>query len=84
MHQKKNRKLMTINSTKLVKCLEASLSRDETVVNEKIMQLDQKIDPKFCTEGCKLDDKDNKFPSIMTMLHMILENKLLFVIALSL
>jgi hypothetical protein len=43
----KSWRLMTDNSTKLVKFLEASFSQNETVVNEKIMQLDQKIDPKF-------------------------------------
>jgi len=43
----KSWRLMTDNSTKLVKFLEASFSQNETVVNEKIMQLDQKIDQKF-------------------------------------
>ncbi len=67
----KNRKLMTDNSSKLVQCLEASLARDETVVNEKIMQLDQKIDYKFGTVDRKLGEMDNKFDSIMVMLQRI-------------
>ncbi len=67
----KNCKLMADNSSKLVQCLEASLARDETVVNDKIMQLDQKIDSKFSTVDCKLGEINNKFDSIMVMLQRI-------------
>jgi hypothetical protein len=62
---------MADNSSELVQCLEASLACDETAVNEKIMQLDQKIDSKFGTVDCKLGEMDNKFDSIMVMLQRI-------------
>jgi hypothetical protein len=67
----KNCKLMADNSSKLVQCLEASLAHDETFVNEKNMQLDQKIDSKFGTVDRKLGEMDNKFDSIMVMLQRI-------------
>ena len=67
----KNCKLMADKSSKLVQCLEASLACDETVVNENIMQLDQKIDSKFGTVDRKLGEMDNKFDSIMVMLQRI-------------
>jgi hypothetical protein len=67
----KTRKLMADNSSKLVECLEASLARDETVVNDKINQLDQKIDSKFSTVDRRLGQIDNKFDSIMLMLQRI-------------
>jgi hypothetical protein len=62
---------MADKSSKLVQCLEASLACDETVVNENIMQLDQKIDSKFGTVDRKLGEMDNKFDSIMVMLQRI-------------
>jgi hypothetical protein len=56
----KNHKLMADNSSKLVQCLEASLARDETIVNEKNIQLiDHKIDYEFGTVDCKLGEMDN-------------------------
>jgi hypothetical protein len=67
----KNHKLMADNSSKLVQCLEASLARDETVINQKIIQLDQKIDSKFGTVDHKLGEIDNKFDLIMVMLQRI-------------
>jgi hypothetical protein len=62
---------MDDNSSKLVQCLEASLAHDETVVDEKIMQLDEKIDSKFGTVDCKLGEMANKFDSIMIVLQRI-------------
>ncbi len=67
----KNCKLMAENSSKFVQCLEASLACDETVANEKNMQLDQKIDSKFGTVDCKIGEMDNKFDYIMVMLQRI-------------
>jgi hypothetical protein len=67
----KTRQLMADNSSKLVECLEASLTRDKTVVNDRINQLDQKIDSKFGTVDCKLGQIDSKFDSIMLMLQRI-------------
>ncbi len=64
-----------------MQCLEASLARDETVVNEKIMQLDQKIDSIFGTVNHKLGEMDNKFDSIMVRLQRIAnELRLLFIL----
>jgi hypothetical protein len=62
---------MADNSSKLVQCLEASLARDETVVNDRINQLDQKTDSKFGTVVYKLGQINNQFDSIMLMLQRI-------------
>ncbi len=62
---------MADKSSKLVQCLEGSLVCDETVVNGKIMQLDEQIDSKCGTVDHKLGEMDNKFDSIMMMLQRI-------------
>jgi hypothetical protein len=74
----KNHKLMADNSSKLVHCLEASLAHDEIVVNEKIMQFDEKFDSKFGTVDHKLSEMDKKFDSIMIMLQRIADKQILF------